>query len=63
MPVKEKFAQAGKEWRQISPEQKDYYQKMGNEEFAKYKTAMNNYLESLSPEQIDQFKQIKKVNG
>lgn len=61
MPVKEKFAQAGQEWRQLSPEQKDYYQKMGAEEFVKYKTAMDNYLKSLSPEQVDQFKQMKKV--
>lgn len=61
MSVKEKFVQAGQEWRQLSPEEKEHYQKMGTEEFVKYKTALNSYLESLSPEEMVQFEQKKRV--
>lgn len=61
MPVKERFARAGQEWRQMTPEQKEHYQKMSTEEFVKYKSAMNEYLGTLNDEELAQFKRIKKV--
>ncbi|KAF7490743.1 hypothetical protein SSS_02902 [Sarcoptes scabiei] len=60
MPVKEKFSIAGKEWRQMSDEDKEPYLKLGSEEFIKYKTAMNEYLKSLSASEMDQYKKNKK---
>ncbi|KAH9413539.1 hypothetical protein DERP_008017 [Dermatophagoides pteronyssinus] len=60
MPVKERFARAGQEWRQMTPEQKEHYQKMSTEEFVKYKSAMNEYLGTLNDEELAQFKRIKK---
>ncbi|KAH9491175.1 hypothetical protein DERF_015907 [Dermatophagoides farinae] len=60
MPVRERFSRAGQEWRQMTAEQKEHYQKMSTEEFVKYKSAMNEYLGTLNEEEMAQFKKMKK---
>lgn len=61
MPIKEKFVKVGEEWRSLPVEQKEHYKKQMADGFVQYRQEMANYIESLSPEQLVEYKKQIKV--
>ena len=62
LPVKQKFIRAAEEWRELSENQKEEYKKQMTEGLVQYKKQMADYLDSLSPQELDDFKKQRKVS-
>ncbi|KAJ6225242.1 hypothetical protein RDWZM_003787 [Blomia tropicalis] len=60
LPVKQKFIRAAEEWRELSENQKEEYKKQMTEGLVQYKKQMADYLDSLSPQELDDFKKQRK---
>lgn len=62
MPIKEKFMKASQSWRTLSIEEKDRYKKTYADNFIQYRKQMTDYLNALSPEDKENYKQMIRVS-
>lgn len=62
MPVKEKFAKTSQTWRSLSLEERDRYKKMYADNFIQYRKEMADYLNGLSTEDKENYKQSIRVS-
>ena len=61
MALKEKFVRAAEEWRALSDAEKEEYKKEMTDGLVRYRQEMSAYLEKLSPEEMVEFKKMRKV--
>ena len=61
LPIKEKFVRAGQQWRAMSEEEKAAYKREMADNLVSYRQEMQTYLDSLSDEQLAEYKRLQKV--